>query len=104
METNFANDESNDNFLSTFINMHLTENIRFYVILLLVNGVSSCSISQTASQGQSLCRKLNNHVLRQSRTPFWLGGVAKFGLQLFKLFVIFPTTSLICQNTLTQCI
>ena len=36
METNFPNDESNDNFLSTFINMHLTENIRFYVILLLV--------------------------------------------------------------------
>ena len=32
METNSAN----DNFLSTFINVHLTENIRFYVIPLVV--------------------------------------------------------------------
>ena len=32
METN----SPNDNFLSTFINVYLTENIRFYVIPLLV--------------------------------------------------------------------
>ena len=29
METNSANDESNNNFLSTFINMHVIENMRF---------------------------------------------------------------------------
>lgn len=107
VETNSANDESNDNFLSTFINMHLIEDITFYVILLLVKWliIELCSISQTAGQGQSLCRMLN-HALRSkvSHAPLlarWGSlsnlngfGVAKFWLQLFNLFVIFRTTFL----------